>query len=90
MSIFIAKDKEGRLVHYGFDAPYAGYFITVWEGDSSEEEPIIVEDRWTGLNGGKLIEMLEDELGVFVPEYRRKQALGDMPFEEIDDEELTF
>ncbi len=30
MSIFIAKDKKGRLVNYGFDKPYAGYFVTVW------------------------------------------------------------
>jgi hypothetical protein len=94
MSIFKTKDKEGRSIHYGFDAPYAGYFVTVWKDSSTEKEPIIVEDRWTGLNGGKLIEMLEDEFGVFVPECRRRQALEDMPFEDEDSsfehEDLPF
>lgn len=86
MSIFIAKDKKGRLVHYGFDEPYAGYFVTVWRDNSKEEEPVVVEDRWTGMNGSKLIVMLEDDLGVFVPEHRRRQAFEDMPFEDAEEE----
>jgi hypothetical protein len=90
MSTFRTISKNGRLVMYGFDEPYAGYFITVWETNSDEEDPIIEEDRWSGMTGNKLVEMLEGKLGVSLPKHHREQALDDLPFEDIEDEELQF
>lgn len=81
MSSFRVIDKKGRLVMYGFDKPYAGYFVTVWKDNSDKEDPIIEEDRWSGMTGSKLVEMLQYELGISLPEDHKDQALSDLPIE---------
>lgn len=82
MSSYKVTDKNGRSVMYGFDKAYSGYFVTVWEGDPDEEDPIIERDRFSGMTGSKLVEMLENELGITVPEPHREQALMDLPIED--------
>ncbi len=81
MSTYTTTDKHNRLVIYGFNKP-VGYYVNVWEDLDDEKAPIIAENYYTGLTGTKLIEKLEDELGVFIPEYLRKQAMTDLPFED--------
>jgi hypothetical protein len=93
MSTFRTTNENGQLIMYGFNKP-VGYYVNVWKDLDDEKPPIIAENHFTGLTGAKLVEKLEDELGVFIPEYRRKQAMKNLPFEDeelsSEDKELPF
>jgi hypothetical protein len=74
MSTFRTTNENGQLIMYGFNKP-VGYYVNVWKDLDDEKPPIIAENHFTGLTGTKLVEKLEDELGVFIPEHLRKQQL---------------
>lgn len=92
MSTFRTTNENGQLIMYGFNKP-VGYYVNVWKNLDDEKPPIIAENYFTGLTGAKLVEKLEDELGVFIPEYIKEQAMSNLPFEDkklLEDEELPF
>lgn len=74
---YIATDRQGRLLVYGFDKAL-GYYFDVYPGPDDPEEPVEQHSCFTGMTGAKMMDEF-GRRGVKVPEEHWHAAAGDDP-----------
>lgn len=78
MSRYTTKDRQGRLVVYGFDKAL-GYYFDVYPGPDDSEDLVEQHSWFTGMTGGKMMDEFSKR-GIKVPPEHLHAAAGDDPF----------